>query len=890
MALLGFLNKKTSSGVGRKYDSLVAKINALENTMQGLSDAQLKEKTAELKQQIQQGKPFEGLLPEAFALVRETAKRNLGQRHYDVQLMGGIALHQGKIAEMRTGEGKTLSATLPTYLNALTEKGVHVVTVNDYLARRDAVWMGQVYDALGLSVGVIAHDSAFLYDKEHTVEEHKQEQEADKDRDETGSFRVEESYLRPVSRKEAYAADITYGTNNEFGFDYLRDNLVQKQDDKVQRGFHYAIVDEVDSILIDESRTPLIISSPDTASSGLYIQFSQIVPQLTREQDYTIDEKFRSVSLTQEGIEKVERILGVDNLYDVAGGGSVRHIHALEQSLKAYALFEKDKDYVVRDNQVVIVDQFTGRMMPGRRFSEGLHQALEAKERVAIQKESRTVATVTFQNYFRMYEKLAGMTGTALTNEEEFLQVYRLEVVVIPTNKQNVRIDYADMVFMNEDEKYNAVIEEIKERNAQGQPVLVGTTSIDRNEYLSKLLSREGVKHEVLNAKNHDREGEIIAQAGKRGAVTVATNMAGRGVDIILGGNPTTKERAEEVRVAGGLHIIGTERHEARRIDNQLRGRAARQGDPGSGQFFLSLEDKMIKVFGGDRIQKMMSTLRVPKNQPIESKMVSSVIEGAQKKIEGMNFDTRKHLLEYDQVLNKQRGALYKKRDDILNAPPEQIRKIIGQYIDQDLEALVLQSTTADLMSDWDVEGLKKEIDVVFDEDSGLKNSIDEIVASNKSMEEMQQEIIGLLQKHGQQKAEQHAQEIDEEHLAEISQQVLLRSMDMLWMDHLEAMEYMRDAVRLRSYGQRDPLAEYKGEGSRMFEELEQNIARTVSISFFHIHKAHSTTQHQPKQTLQINKTDSATPTQSSAKPKQNIGRNDPCPCGSGKKYKKCCG
>ena len=804
--------------------------------------------------------------------------------------MGGVALHQGKIAEMRTGEGKTLSATLPTYLNALTEKGVHVVTVNDYLARRDAVWMGQVYDALGLSVGVIAHDSAFLYDKEHTVEEHKQEQEADKDRDETGSFRVEESYLRPVSRKEAYAADITYGTNNEFGFDYLRDNLVQKQDDKVQRGFHYAIVDEVDSILIDESRTPLIISSPDTASSGLYIQFSQIVPQLTREQDYTIDEKFRSVSLTQEGIEKVERILGVDNLYDVAGGGSVRHIHALEQSLKAYALFEKDKDYVVRDNQVVIVDQFTGRMMPGRRFSEGLHQALEAKERVAIQKESRTVATVTFQNYFRMYEKLAGMTGTALTNEEEFLQVYRLEVVVIPTNKQNVRIDYADMVFMNEDEKYNAVIEEIKERNAQGQPVLVGTTSIDRNEYLSKLLSREGVKHEVLNAKNHDREGEIIAQAGKRGAVTVATNMAGRGVDIILGGNPTTKERAQEVRVAGGLHIIGTERHEARRIDNQLRGRAARQGDPGSGQFFLSLEDKMIKVFGGDRIQKMMSTLRVPKNQPIESKMVSSVIEGAQKKIEGMNFDTRKHLLEYDQVLNKQRGALYKKRDDILNAPPEQIRKIIEQYIDQDLKALVLQSTTADLMSDWDVEGLKKEIDVVFDEDSGLKNSIDEIVASNKSMEEMQQEIIGLLQKHGQQKAEQHAQEIDEEHLAEISQQVLLRSMDMLWMDHLEAMEYMRDAVRLRSYGQRDPLAEYKGEGSRMFEELEQNIARTVSISFFHIHKAHSSTQPQPKQVLQINKTDSATPTQSSAKPKQNIGRNDPCPCGSGKKYKKCCG
>ena len=888
MALWGLVGKKANS-VGRKYDSLVAKINALEDAMQGLSDAQLKEKTTNLKQQLKQGKTLDDILPEAFALVRETAKRNLGQRHYDVQLMGGVALHQGKIAEMRTGEGKTLSATLPTYLNALTEKGVHIVTVNDYLARRDAVWMGQVYDALGLSVGVIAHDSAFLYDKEHTVEEHKQEQEADKDRDETGSFRIEESYLRPVARKEAYAADITYGTNNEFGFDYLRDNLVPKTEDKVQREFHYAIVDEVDSILIDESRTPLIISSPDAASSNLYIQFSQIVPQLQQEKDYTIDEKFRSVSLTQPGIEKVEQILGVDNLYDVAGGGSVRHIHALEQSLKAYALFEKDKDYVIRDNQVVIVDQFTGRMMPGRRFSEGLHQALEAKERVAIQRESRTVATVTFQNYFRMYEKLAGMTGTALTNEEEFLQVYRLEVVVIPTNRENVRIDYADMVFMNEDEKYNAVIEEIKERNAKGQPVLVGTTSIDRNEYLSKLLSRAGVKHEVLNAKNHEREGEIIAQAGKKGAVTVATNMAGRGVDIILGGNPPTQEQTQEVRATGGLHIIGTERHEARRIDNQLRGRAARQGDPGSGQFFLSLEDKMIKVFGGDRIQKMMSTLRVPKNQPIESKMVSSAIEGAQKKIEGMNFDTRKHLLEYDQVLNRQRNALYRKRDDILSASPEQVREIVEQYINQYLESLVFRNTAASQMSEWDIDGLKKEIDVAFDEDSGLKSKIDEIIASNKSVEEIQQDIVDTLQKYGEQRTEQHTQELEEEHLTEILQHLLLRSIDMLWMDHLEAMEYMRDAVRLRSYGQRDPLAEYKGEGSRMFEELEQNIAHTVSVSFFHIHKAHPATQTQQKQVLQVNKTDSPA-TQSSAKPKQTVGRNDPCPCGSGKKYKKCCG
>ena len=889
MALWGMLGKRTNTGVGRKYDAVVGKINALEETMQGLSDTQLKEKTTNLKQQLKQGKTLDDILPDAFALVRETAKRNLGQRHYNVQLMGGVALHRGNIAEMRTGEGKTLSATLPTYLNALTEKGVHVVTVNDYLARRDAVWMGQVYDALGLTVGIITHDSAFIYDKEHTVERRKQEQEADKDRDQTGSFRVEESYLRPVSRREAYAADITYGTNNEFGFDYLRDNLVQKQDDKVQREFNYAIVDEVDSILIDESRTPLIISSPDAASSNLYIQFSQIVPRLTREQDYTTDEKFRSVSLTQQGIEKVEKMLGVDNLYDVAGGGSVRHIHALEQSLKAYALFEKDKDYVVRDNQVVIVDQFTGRMMPGRRFSEGLHQALEAKEKVKIQRESRTVATVTFQNYFRMYEKLAGMTGTALTNEEEFLQVYRLEVVVIPTNKENVRIDYADMVFMNEDEKYHAVIEEIKERNAKGQPILVGTTSIDRNEYLSKLLANAGVKHEVLNAKNHAREGEIIAQAGKKGAVTVATNMAGRGVDIILGGNPSTKEQTQEVREAGGLHIIGTERHEARRIDNQLRGRAARQGDPGSGQFFLSLEDKMIKVFGGDRIQKMMSTLRVPKNQPIESKMVSSVIEGAQKKIEGMNFDTRKHLLEYDQVLNRQRTALYKQRDTILNASPEEIRKIVEEYVHQHLEDIVLHHTAASHINEWDVDALKKEIDVVFDEDSQLKNNIDEIIKSNKSVEEIQQEMINMLQEDGRQKTGQHTQELGEEHLTEILQHLLLRSIDMLWMDHLEAMEYMRDAVRLRSYGQRDPLAEYKGEGSRMFDELEQNIAHTVSISFFHIHQHHPATRTQQKQVLQTNKTDS-TITQSGAKPKQTVGRNDPCPCGSGKKYKKCCG
>ena len=883
MGIFSFLGTSTNNTAGKKYDSIVTHINSLEEKMGSVSDEKLKQYTDTLKNKIQQDSSLDDILPQAFALVREVAKRNLGQRHYDVQLVGGVVLHQGKIAEMRTGEGKTLSATLPTYLNALEGKGVHVVTVNDYLARRDAVWMGQIYDALGLTVGVITHDQAYVYDKKHIANE----EQTDQDRDETGAFKVEDEYLRPVERKEAYNADITYGTNNEFGFDYLRDNLVQKQDDKVQRGFHYAIVDEVDSILIDESRTPLIISSPDTAGSQLYTQFAQIVPQLTENTDYTIDHKFKSVSLTQDGIHKVEKTLSINNLYDESGGGSLRHIHALEQALKAHALFEKDKDYVVKDNQVVIVDQFTGRMMPGRRFSEGLHQALEAKERVAIQRESRTVATVTFQNYFRMYSKLCGMTGTALTNEEEFLQVYRLDVVVIPTHRQNIRKDFADVVFMNQEEKYSAVVEEIQEKNKQGRPVLIGTTSIDTNEHLSKLLTREGIKHEVLNAKNHAQEGEIIAQAGKYGAVTVATNMAGRGVDIILGGNPPDAEQAKKIRDLGGLHIIATERHEARRIDNQLRGRAARQGDPGSGQFFLSLEDKMVKVFGGDRIQKLMKSLRVPKNQPIESKMVTNVIESAQKKIEGMNFDTRKYLLEYDQVLNRQRNALYKRRDQILSSSPEDIQSFVSEYLQEYIENIVANATAGSSVNEWDVDGLKNEVKTLFhqQQETVIDQGIDNIIQKSNNLEDAKHEIQELLTKECTNRADKKTQDFGADQLAQALQQILLNTVDMLWMDHLEAMEYMRDAVRLRSYGQRDPLAEYKGEGARMFEELEGRIAHTISVSFFHIQKApEPTTQ---KQAMQFQTNDRQN---TSSKSEKQVGRNDPCPCGSGKKYKKCHG
>ncbi|MCH8244585.1 preprotein translocase subunit SecA [Patescibacteria group bacterium] len=633
-------------------------VNELEEEAKELKDEDFAKETKEFKERLLKGETLEDILPEAFAYVREVARRTLQQRHFDVQLIGGMALNEGKITEMKTGEGKTLTATLPAYLNALKGKGVHVITVNDYLAKRDTVWMGQIYHALGLSVSCITHDASYIYDPSF-----QQEEGRDEERDTLGSFMVEESYLRPVSRKEAYAADITYGTNNEFGFDYLRDNMAQILEAQVQRGHHFAIIDEVDSVLVDEARTPLIISAPDQESSSWYQEFSRLVPQLKKGEDYELDEKLKAVTLTEQGINKVEQLMGVKDIYQERG---IKFLHHLEQALKAEIIFERDRDYVVRDGSVIIVDEFTGRLLPGRRYSGGLHQALEAKENVKVQPESITLASITFQNYFRMYEKLAGMTGTALTSAEEFAKVYKIEVVSIPTNKPMVRKDMPDKVYQSQEAKFNAIVKEVKERQKKGQPVLVGTVSIQRNEYLGKLLELEGVPHEMLNAKNHEREAAIIAQTGKKGAVTIATNMAGRGVDIILGGNPLNEKEAEEVKRLGGLHVIGTERHEARRIDNQLRGRSGRQGDPGSTQFFVSLEDDLIRVFGGERIQKLMQKLHLPKEEAIESKMVSGTIESAQSKIEGFNFDARKHLLEYDDVLNKHRETVYRKRKELL--------------------------------------------------------------------------------------------------------------------------------------------------------------------------------------------------------------------------------
>jgi len=649
----------SSSALIKPLEARVKKINDLEPSFVALSDADLKSKTQSFKERL--ATAIEGgadskrvqeildeILPEAFASVREAAKRTLGQRHFDVQLIGGMLLHKGGGAEMKTGEGKTLVATSPAYLNALTGKGVHVVTVNDYLSRRDAVWMGQIYSLLGLSVGVINHDQSFIYDPNH--------KDLDTKRDEVGSFKVVHEFLRPVSRREAYAADITYGTNNEFGFDYLRDNLEYDPARLRQRGYHYAIVDEVDSILIDEARTPLIISAPSGDSENLYAQFTKIAAGLKKDVDYTIDEKRRAVSVSDSGITEVEKALGVENIYTDKG---IKYVHHLETAIKAKELYIRDKNYVVRDDEIMIVDEFTGRMQPGRRWSEGLHQAIEAKEGVKIQKESRTFASITFQNYFRMYEKLAGMTGTALTSKEEFYKVYGLDVAAVPTNRVPKRIDHDDLIFQTEFGKFKAVAKKVKQLHEKGQPVLIGTVSIEKNELLSSYLKNEGIPHELLNAKNHEKEGEIIAQAGRRGAVTVATNMAGRGVDIKLGGNPTTEPEANTIRDLGGLYVIGTERHEARRIDNQLRGRTGRQGDPGETQFFVSLEDDLMRIFASDTIKNLMGKIGIAEDEPIKNSLITRALENAQTKIEGHNFDSRKFVLQFDDVLNFQRKTIY---------------------------------------------------------------------------------------------------------------------------------------------------------------------------------------------------------------------------------------
>lgn len=805
----------------KKLQPLADRVFLHEEELKALTDEELKARSLALKVQVQKDiegltgealketekKVLEAVLPLAFALVREASRRTLRMMHYRVQVIGGILLHRGHIAEMRTGEGKTLVATLPAYLNALTGRGVHIVTVNDYLSRRDSVWMGQVYDALGLSVSVINHQSSYIYDSAHKEEDTLK----DEQRDDVGAYKVIYEFLKPCSRQDAYAADITYGTNNEFGFDYLRDNIGYNKDQLAQRAHHYAIVDEIDSILIDEARTPLIISAPAQESSEMYKTFMKIAEKLVEGDHYTVDEKQRAIALTEAGISKAEELLGVSNIYSVQG---MQYVHHLETAVKAKALFIREREYVVRDNAVVIVDEFTGRMQPGRRWSDGLHQAVEAKEGVKIEQESRTLASITFQNYFRFYEKLSGMTGTAETSREEFYKVYGLVVTPVPTHNPINRIDHEDLIFQSEKGKWQALTRKIKELNAKGQPVLIGTISIEKNEVLSKYLEREGVPHAILNAKNHEKEGEIIAEAGKKHAVTIATNMAGRGVDIKLGGPQATDAEREDVLALGGLFVIGTERHEARRIDNQLRGRSGRQGDKGETQFFVSLEDDLMRVFGSSNIKNMMGRFGIPEDEPVASKLVSRALEGAQEKIEGFHFDTRKHTLQYDDVLNHQRRSIYEKRHKVLFGDEA--------YFNELLESLVAQ---------------KPELDA-----------------------------------HITTKRTQYGEEVFKNVVSMMTLQVI----DTLWMDHLDQMEHMRSSVNLRAYGQRDPLIEYKKEGLRMFKGMENAMLHDL--------------------TLFIENIDGVLAMQNGGAPRavsgnsieEKVGRNDTCPCGSGKKWKKC--
>jgi preprotein translocase subunit SecA len=737
------------------YQNKAKKIGELEERLSALSDEQFPLETEQLKARLAQGEKLDDILPEAFALVREAAQRTMSKRHYDVQLIGGMALHEGKIAEMRTGEGKTMVATLPVYLNALVGRGVHVVTVNDYLARRDATWMGQIYNFLGLSIGVINdQNNSFVYDPTH--------QELDEERDEEGSFKVVKQFLRPVSRKEAYLADITYGTNSQYGFDYLRDNLVNNKEDIVQRDHYFAVVDEVDSILIDESRTPLIISSPIADSESLYKTVRDVANKLEPEKDFTVDEKMKAITLTDDGITKAEKLLGIGDMYTEKG---IKYAHYLETAVRARALFQKDKDYVVKDGEVIIVDTFTGRMQPGRRWSEGLHQAIEAKEGVKVEQETRSVASITYQNYFKLYEKLSGMTGTAKTSEEEFMKVYNLPVMSVPTHRPVKRIDHNDLIFQTEKGKFEAITRKVKELNGKGQPVLIGTVSIEKNELLAAYLKRAGIPHQMLNAKNHENEGSVIAQAGKKGSVVIATNLAGRGVDIILGGTPTTPELHDEVKALGGLFVIGTERHEARRIDNQLRGRSGRQGDPGETQFYVSLEDDLMRVFGSERLKSMMTRFGMPEDQPIENGFVSRALESAQKKIEGFHFDARKHTLEYDTVLSFQRTIIYDRRRAM-------------------------------------VEGDRGHIITTF---YGL--------GELEPLEKIVKEKIAL---------------VGEETFWEQVRRVVLYTTDTLWVEHIDTMEHMRQSVGLRAYGQREPLVEYKKEATRLYREMEQRLKDQV--------------------------------------------------------------
>lgn len=899
----------------------VQKINDLEPAFAALSEEALKAKTAEFKARLQNGETLDDLLPEAFATVREAAKRVANMRHYDVQLIGGMVLHKGSIAEMRTGEGKTLTATLPTYLNALAGNGVHVVTVNDYLARRDAVWMGQIYAYLGMSTGVIqnqrvtyVYDAGFAATTPAEKADTAEGGEKDKERDDMGSFKVEYEFLRPASRQEAYRCDITYGTNNEYGFDYLRDNMVQRVSDMVMRPgheMHYAIVDEVDSILIDEARTPLIISAPSNEATDQYYRYAELVRNLRKETDYNVDEKLRAVSLTEEGIKKFEGYLGVDNIY---AEGGIRMVHHIEQALKAEVLFKRDKEYVVQQGEVVIIDEFTGRKMPGRRYSEGLHQAIEAKEGVAIQKESQTLATITFQNLFRMYKKLSGMTGTAATEAEELGKIYNIEVVTIPTNKPDRRTDHPDRIYKTEQEKYKAVAEKVKECRAKGQPILIGTASVERNEFLSAYLLAQGIQHEVLNAKNHEREGEIIAQAGRPGAVTLATNMAGRGVDIKLGGVPYQKEDEAKVLAAGGLFVLGTERHESRRIDNQLRGRSARQGDPGETQFFISTDDDLMRIFAGERMKSVMTRLNVPDDMPIEQPMLTRILSGAQRKVESHYFDMRKHLLEYDDVLNRHRDVIYKKRRQILElisdgadtSDTRPSKGMILDYIQKELEMVVGFHTNTE-NGEWNVTEIYETARTIFPITDLQKETLlsmreksDGKLADVEMREKMVEYLFGLaveaygnLQKLliGVSGSEDSARAT----LRDIETGVLIRAIDTLWVDHLVSIDHLRAGIGLRGYGQRDPLVEYKKETFRMFNELLTNIQKEVVYTFFKVNigiQAAPTIMATDTLTLSGAKKENGPPPEAAGAtdPKKEIGRNDPCYCGSGKKFKKCHG
>ncbi len=858
--MLNFVLKKL---IGTKNDRVVKelwgfvhRVNELEVTVKDLSDEQLQAKTPELKQRVANGESVDIVAPEAFAVVREAAKRVLGERHFDVQIMGGHVLHQGKIAEMKTGEGKTLTSTLPVYLNALTGKGAHVVTVNDYLAKRDSEWMGQIYRFLGMSVGCIHHG------------------------------------ITETTRRQAYLSDITYGTNNEFGFDYLRDNMKYDINDLVQRHLHYAIVDEVDSILIDEARTPLIISGPTEDDVSKYYHVDTFIPALIKDRDYTIDEKSKSAALTEEGVHRLEKVLKVGNLYDPH---NIEWLHYVTQALRAHALFKRDVDYVVQDNKVVIVDEFTGRLLPGRRFSDGLHQALEAKEKVRVESENQTLATITFQNYFRMYDKLAGMTGTAETEAGEFAKIYKLEVVVMPTNMPMVRKDLADQVYKNEKAKFKAVVKDIVEKHQKGQPVLVGTISIDKSEKLSKMLKMQGVKHNVLNAKYHEKEAEIISLAGQPGAVTISTNMAGRGTDIKLG---------EGVPGFGGLHVIGTERHESRRIDNQLRGRSGRQGDPGSTRFYLSLEDDLMRIFGGDRILRLMETLKMDENEPIEHRWVTHAIENAQKRVEGHNFDIRKHLLEYDDVMNQQRDVIYSMRKSMLSG--ESLKEFFTDLIKEECQAIQDSLAPQKDVTAWDFEELNKQLMEEFN----LAIKKQDFISSGK-------EISDYVFNIAIQNFDTKITELPEGVFLDVCRTIFLQSLDVLWKEHLKNLDYLKEGIGLRGYAQVNPLIAYKKEAFNMFVELDYNIKMSTLGKMFKVRVAPQTKTSEElsaeaerkrqaemdmmsalekykKQQEALQKSIVMNHGEGGSEPVKRaadkIGRNDACPCGSGKKYKKCCG